>query len=81
MADNDLVTGSEVKPLISIILHGAEVPSTEKRPMRLVMQGYADRLSNEEVAELATFVRSAWGNKAGAASAADVAAVRGQSSH
>lgn len=81
LADNDLVTGSEVKPLISIILHGAEVPSTEKRPMRLVMQGYADRLSNEEVAQLATFVRSAWGNKAGAASAADVAAVRGQSSH
>lgn len=81
LADNDLVTGSEVKPLISIILHGAEVPSTEKRPMRLVMQGYADRLTDDEVAQLATFVRSAWGNKAGAASAADVAAVRGQSSH
>lgn len=81
LADNDLVTGSEVKPLISIILHGAEVPSTEKRPMRLVMQGYADRLSNEEVAELATFVRSAWDNKAGAVSAADVSAVRDQPSH
>lgn len=76
LADNDLVTGSEVKPLVSIILHGAEVPSTAKRPMRLVMQGYADRLTDQEVADLASFVRSAWGNKAGAVSAGDVAAVR-----
>lgn len=81
LAGNDLVTGSEMKPLISIILNGAEVPSTEKRPMRLVMQGYADRLSNEEVAELATFVRSAWDNKAGSVNAADVSAVRDQPSH
>jgi mono/diheme cytochrome c family protein len=81
LAANDLVTGSEVKPLVSIILHGAEVPSTEKRPMRLVMQGYADRLTDDEVAQLATFVRSAWGNKAGAVSAADVAKVRNQASH
>ena len=81
LAANDLVTGSEVKPLVSIILHGAEVPSTEKRPMRLVMQGYADRLTDDEVAQLATFVRSAWGNKADAVSAAEVAKVRNQASH
>jgi mono/diheme cytochrome c family protein len=81
LAGNDLVTGSETKPLISIILHGAEVPSTAKRPMRLVMQGYADRLSDDEVAELATFVRSAWGNSAGPVKAADVAAVRNSQGH
>jgi mono/diheme cytochrome c family protein len=40
------------------------------------MQGYADRLTDQEVADLASFVRSAWGNKAGAVSAGDVAAVR-----
>jgi mono/diheme cytochrome c family protein len=70
-----------MKPLISIILHGAEVPSTAKRPMRLVMQGYADLLSDDEVAELATFVRSAWGNSAGAVKAADVATVRNSQTH
>lgn len=76
LADNDLVTGSEAKPLISVILHGAEVPSTAKRPMRLVMQGYADRLNDEEVAELASFVRSAWGNKAGKVTTEQVKTVR-----
>lgn len=81
LAGNDLVTGSETKPLISVILHGAEVPSTAKRPMRLVMQGYADRLTDDEVAELATFLRSAWGNNAPSVSAADVAKVRKATAH
>ena len=73
---NGLVNGSETTPLISVILNGAEVPSTAKRPMTLRLQGYADRLSDEEVAELATWLRGAWGNDASAVSAADVAAVR-----
>ncbi|RMX02961.1 cytochrome c [Corticibacter populi] len=73
---NSMVVGSEVSPLISVILHGASVPSTERRPMRLVMQGYADRMDDEEVAELANFLRTAWGNKASAITAADVGKVR-----
>ena len=72
LAGNSLVTGSEVTPLISIILNGAEVAPTAKRPMSLRMQGYADRLSDEEIAELTTFLRSAWGNSASAVSAQDV---------
>lgn len=76
LAGNSLVTGSETTPLISVILNGAEVPSSAKRPMVLRMQGYGKRLSDSEVAELATFVRTAWGNDAGAVTAADVAAVR-----
>ncbi|MEI4473789.1 cytochrome c [Frigidibacter sp. MR17.24] len=78
---NHLVTGSEVGPLVSVILHGAEVMPTAKRPMHLVMQGYADRLSDDEVAELSTWLRQAWGNDAGAVSAADVAAQREAPTH
>ncbi|WBU63860.1 cytochrome c [Paracoccus aerodenitrificans] len=78
LAGNDLVTGSETSPLISIILNGASVPSTDLRPMNLVMQGYADRLSDEEVAELASFIRSAWGNDAPPISAEAVAELRDQ---
>ncbi|RVV96810.1 c-type cytochrome [Mesobaculum littorinae] len=79
---NSLVVGSEVSPLISVILNGAELPATEKRPMTLRMQGYADRLSDDEIAELATWLRGAWGNDAGPVAAADVADVRsGDSTH
>jgi len=76
LAGNPLVTGTQTTPLISIILHGGELPSTQLRPMHLVMQGYADRLDDAEVAELASFLRSAWGNDASTVSSPEVAAVR-----
>lgn len=73
---NSLVTSDETAPLLRIILEGAEVPSTIRRPMPLVMQGYADRLDDAEIAELASFLRAAWGNRASAVSAEDVAKTR-----
>lgn len=79
LAGNSLVTGSETGPLISIILNGAEVAPTARRPMHLVMQGYAERLDDAEIAELASFLRSAWGNKAPAITTGDVAALRSKS--
>ncbi len=36
----------------------------------------ADRMSDDEVAELVTWLRGAWGNDASAVTAADVATVR-----
>ncbi|WOI58275.1 cytochrome c [Palleronia sp. LCG004] len=80
LQNNSLVVGSEVSPLISVILNGVELPATAKRPMTLRMQGYADRLSDDEVAELATWLRGAWGNEAGAVDADAVAAVRSSDS-
>ncbi|WP_111564077.1 cytochrome c [Rhizobium sp.] len=75
---NSLVDAKSPKGLISVILHGAELPSTPDRPMKLRMQGYENRLSDDEVAALATFLRDGWHNKAATVSAADVTAVRGE---
>ncbi|RMC29912.1 cytochrome c [Paracoccus alkanivorans] len=79
LQNNHLVTGSETGPLISVILNGAEMPGTAKRPMTLRMQGYRDRMSDEEIAELASWLRKAWGNEAGTVTATDVATVRAAS--
>ncbi len=73
---NSLVTAKSSKGLISVILHGAELPSTENRPMKVRMQGYEDRLSDEEIATLTTFLRNAWTNKASEVTARDVEAIR-----
>ncbi len=62
--------------LIHTILYDAEMLSTSKRPMKLRMSGFADRLSDKEVAELATFLRGAWGNDAGPVTATQVASER-----
>ena len=73
---NAMVLGKDASPLVSVILKGASSPATDRRPMHLVMQGYADRLTDEEVAQLASFLRKGWGNQASKVSASDVAKVR-----
>lgn len=73
---SSLVTADSPTGLISMILHGGALPSTAERPERLRMPGFGDRLSDDEAATLATFLRQAWSNQAGAVSAADVADLR-----
>lgn len=73
---NALVTAGSPTGLIHVILHGAELPSTELRPEALRMQGHAWRLSDEEVAELATFVRQGWHNHASDVSTSAVQPLR-----
>jgi len=62
--------------LIHVVLAGAKTPSTAKAPSVLAMPAFGQRLSDAEVAELATFLRQAWGNGAAAVSAREVEKVR-----
>lgn len=61
---SSLVQADEATGLISMILHGGQLPSTAARPYALRMPGFADRLSDAEVATLASFLRGAWSNEA-----------------
>jgi mono/diheme cytochrome c family protein len=62
--------------LIHVILAGAETPSTERAPAVLPMPGFAWRLNDTEVAELASFLRQGWSNQAAAVSEKQVKDVR-----
>ena len=62
--------------LIQVILAGAQTPSTERAPSVLPMPGFAERMDDAEVAELATFLRQGWSNQAAAVTAAQVRDVR-----
>lgn len=62
--------------LIHVILAGAQTPSTAKAPSVLPMPGFAERLNDQEVADLATFIRGGWSNKGGAVSPRQVAKAR-----
>jgi alcohol dehydrogenase (quinone), cytochrome c subunit len=73
---SSLVTAKNPTGLISMILQGGTLPSTAARPERLRMPGFADRLSDEEAATLATFLRQGWSNKSGAVTAAEVSDLR-----
>ena len=71
-----IVNAKDPSGLIQTILQGAQQPSTAKAPSTLAMPGFGERLSNDEVAKLATFIRQGWSNNAPAVSADDVAEVR-----
>ncbi|MBV4366126.1 cytochrome c [Erwiniaceae bacterium CMYE1] len=71
-----IVNAGDPTGLIHTILAGAQQPSTAKAPSTLAMPGFASRLSDEQVAQLATFIRQGWGNKASAVNAGDVKKVR-----
>ncbi|MBF9000642.1 MULTISPECIES: cytochrome c [Vibrio] len=73
---NSLVNAQDPSGLIHVILAGSTLPSTPKAPEALAMPGFGWRLSDEEVAKLATFLRSGWHNKAPSVSADDVATIR-----
>jgi mono/diheme cytochrome c family protein len=80
LVGNSTVLANEPGGFLHVILNGAELPSTATRPARLRMPPFRDRLSDDEVAVLATFVRQAWGNKAAPIAATSVGEIREKSS-
>ena len=65
LAGNSLVNAGDPNGMIGVIEHG-----------RKVMPSWKGQLSAGDIAAVATFIRSAWGNKGGPVTEQDVAAVK-----
>ena len=76
IAGNATVLAANPSTLIRLVLVGSTLPSTETAPSNLGMPGFGWRLSDEETAQLVTFVRQSWGNSSGPATAEEVARIR-----
>lgn len=74
LAGNPVVMNRAPDSIIHIILHGATLHGTDAAPSAFTMPGFASRLTDAQVAALATFIRQAWGNNAPAVN--DVAVTR-----
>jgi mono/diheme cytochrome c family protein len=61
---------------LRIILQGAQTLTTPRAPNPGSMPAYADKLSDQEIADVATYIRNSWGNSASAVTAAQVAKAR-----
>jgi mono/diheme cytochrome c family protein len=61
---------------LRIILDGAQTLTTPRAPNPGSMPAYADKLSDQEIADVTTYIRSSWGNSASAVTAAQVAKAR-----
>jgi mono/diheme cytochrome c family protein len=62
--------------VIRLILAGGRTAPTLTRPTFQTMPSFAWKLDDQEVADVATYVRNSWGNRAPPVSAKQVAAIR-----
>lgn len=76
IAGNSSVLSEDPVSMIRLVLAGSKLPATATAPSELGMPGFAWRLSDEEVAQLLSFIRNSWGNQAPTVSAAQVKQLR-----
>jgi mono/diheme cytochrome c family protein len=63
---------------LRIILEGAQTVTTPRAPNAGSMPAYAKDLSDQEIADVATYIRNSWGNSASAVTAEQVERARKQ---
>ena len=76
LAGSRAVTMASSANLVHVVLQGGFPPTTAGNPRPFGMPPFATMLSNAEVADLLTFIRSAWGNSGGPVSALDASRFR-----
>jgi alcohol dehydrogenase (quinone), cytochrome c subunit len=76
LAGNPVVEASNPTSVASIVLGGSSTPRTSQTPAQFAMPAFGWRLSDQEVADVVTFVRSSWGNRADAIDQAQVNRLR-----
>ena len=59
-----------------LILAGARIGTSPSRPSPLTMPSFAWKLTDQEIADVSTFIRNSWGNQAAAVSVSDVRSAR-----
>jgi mono/diheme cytochrome c family protein len=76
LAGSRSVTMDPPANLVHVVLQGGFPPSTGGNPRPFGMPPFATVLANADVADLLTYVRNAWGNRAASVSALDVSRFR-----
>ena len=76
LAGNRKVMLSMPTNVVRVIVEGGFPPTTQGNPRPFGMPPFGHSLSNAEIADLASYVRNAWGNRAGAVSELEVVRAR-----
>jgi mono/diheme cytochrome c family protein len=76
LAGNPVVNAADPASLLHIVLTGGAEPATAKAPTHFAMPPFCGRMTDQEVADVLTFIRSSWGNEAPAVDASQVARSR-----
>jgi mono/diheme cytochrome c family protein len=78
LGKNAMLQQDDATGLVHLILAGSRTGPSATRTSALTMPSFAWKLSNAEIADVATYLRNSWGNQASAVSAAQVDELRGK---
>jgi alcohol dehydrogenase (quinone), cytochrome c subunit len=76
LAGNPVVEAGNPLSLVSIVLLGSTTSRTSTTPAQFAMPAFAWRLTDQDAADIISFIRSSWGNDAKPIEAPKVAALR-----
>jgi len=76
LGKNAMLQQSNAISVEHLILAGTRIGTSPTRPSPLSMPSFAWKLDDQEVADVATYIRNSWGNKAEPVSAAEVGKAR-----
>ncbi len=76
LKDNSIVQQRDPATVVRVILGGARSTPTAARPTPLSMPAFNWKLSDDQVAAVATYIRNSWGNAASVVSASEVKKLR-----
>jgi mono/diheme cytochrome c family protein len=76
LGDDAMLQQPDPTGLEHLILAGTRIGISESRPSPLSMPSFAWKLTDQEIADVSTFIRNSWGNQAAAVSASDVTVLR-----
>lgn len=71
-----VVQSKDPLTMLRLVLNGGHAAKTLSNPNDTAMPSFGWKLSDEQIADLASYVRAAWGNQADSISRSDVAAAR-----
>jgi mono/diheme cytochrome c family protein len=76
LGEDAMLQQPDATGLEHLILAGTRIGISRSRPSPLSMPSFAWKLTDRQIADVATFIRNSWGNHAAAVSAADVSELR-----
>lgn len=76
LSANPTVLATNPQSVIRVTLEGSQHTTVNEKAKRVAMKDFAEKFSDQDVADISTFIRSNWGNKAPAVTAEEVKKVR-----
>ena len=76
LAGNPLLQTADATPAINIVLTGSTLPATRAAPSAFTMAPYAWLLTDQDIADVVSFIQTSWGNRGAVATSSNVTALR-----